>query len=120
MTKGRGRASVFDDSETIDIDLTAFAPKPASQPKPLQEQVKAISEAANFPSRQAAPAAKPPAKEKRTQRRYRTGRNVQFKAKASQETIDRFYALCDQNGWVMGFTLERAVAALERELKAKP
>jgi hypothetical protein len=117
--KGRGRASVFGASDEMDIDLSVFTPKPAAQPQsPTQEQVKAISEAANFPSRQAAPASKIPAKEKRTQRRYRTGRNVQFNAKASQETIDRFYAICDQNpGWVMGYTLERAVDALERELK---
>lgn len=122
MNKGRGgRASVFEDSETVEIDLSAFAPKPAAPlPLPSQEQVRAVSEASNFPSRQAATASKPATKEKREQRRYRTGRNVQFNAKASQETIDRFYAICDQNpGWVMGYTLERAVAALERELQAK-
>ena len=119
IEKGRGRASVFGDVEESDIDISGFTPKPvAAFPQPTQEQVKAVSEAANFPSRQAPAATKAtPPKEKRAQRRYRTGRNVQFNAKASQETIDRFYALCDQNpGWVMGYTLERAVEALEREL----
>jgi hypothetical protein len=117
--KGRGRASVFGSSDETDIDLSVFAPKPAvKEQAPTQEEVKAISEAANFPSRQAPPAAKTPVREKRAHRRHRTGRNVQFNAKASQETIDRFYALCDQNpGWVMGYTLERAVDALERELR---
>ena len=121
MSKGRGRASVFEDAETQEIDISVFAPKPAAPvPGPTQEQLRAVSEASNFPSRQASTAARPPTKEKRPQRRYRTGRNVQFNAKASQETIDRFYAICDQNpGWVMGYTLERAVAALERELKGK-
>jgi hypothetical protein len=120
MNKGRGgRASVFEDAEAQEIDLSAFAPKPAaSVPLPSQEQVRAVSEASNFPSRQATSVAKTVTKEKRPQRRYRTGRNVQFNAKASQDTIDRFYAICDQNpGWVMGYTLERAVDALERELR---
>lgn len=118
--KGRGRASVFDVLDEPDIDLSVFALKRASQqPSPTQDQVKAVSEAANFPSRQAPTAGKMPAKEHRTPRRHRTGRNVQFNAKASQQTIDRFYALCDQNpDWVMGYTLERAVDALERELEA--
>lgn len=118
---GKGRASVFEDADD-DIDLSAFAPKPAApspQAQPTQEQVKAVSEAANFPSREST---KPAAalKPKRAPRRYRTGRNVQFNAKAAQSTIDRFYALCDQNGWVLGYTLERAVEALERELKGQP
>jgi hypothetical protein len=117
--KGRGRASVFGTSDEPDIDLSAFAPKPATQKRPpTREEVKAISEAANFPSRQAPPVATITVKEKRKLRRHKTGRNVQFNAKATQETIDRFYALCDENpSWVMGYTLERAVDALERELR---
>ena len=115
---GKGRASIFDDAQdaAAAIDISGFAPKNsvASQ-APTQQQVKAVSEAVNFPSREGA---KPTGKPKREPRRYRTGRNVQFNAKALQTTIDRFYALCDQTGWVMGYTLQRAVDALERELKA--
>jgi hypothetical protein len=114
---GKGRASVFEDLEEPAIDISAFTARVAAPPSPTQEQVKAVSEAANFPSREVA---KPTGKAKRAPRRYRTGRNVQFNAKASQETIDRFYRICDRNpGWVMGYTLERAVDALEREL-ARP
>jgi hypothetical protein len=36
--------------------------------------------------------------------------------KVSQETVDTFYAISDRNGWVLGETLEHALAALEREL----
>ena len=114
------RASAFSDAEESTMDLSGFAPKPAVQTTlPSPAQVRAISEAANFPSRevqktkQATPGPRKP-------RRHRTGRNVQFNAKASQTTIDRFYALGDMKGWVLGYTLERAVDALERELKAKP
>lgn len=103
------RASIFDGDE---LDISGFAPRPgpdASAPPP--EQVRAIAEAAHFRSReQPAP---PP---KRVQRRHRTGRNVQFNVKASQETVDAFYAISDAKGWVLGETLEHALAALKREL----
>jgi hypothetical protein len=117
---GKSRASVFSDTEEGTIDISGFTPKPPERlPLPTQEQVKVISEASNFPSREV-PKQKLAAQGPRKPRRHRTGRNVQFNAKASQTTIDRFYALCDLKGWVMGFTLERAVDALEREMKAKP
>jgi hypothetical protein len=117
---GKSRASVFSDADGGPIDISSFAPKPAVQSTlPTQAQVKAISEAANFPSREV-PKPRQTNQGPRKPRRHRTGRNVQFNAKASQTTIDRFYALCDLKGWVLGYTLERAVDALERELKAKP
>jgi hypothetical protein len=112
------RASIFEEPE---IDISAFAPKPApdaAAPKP--EQVREVSEAAQFRSREpaapaiVAPIAPVPAK--REPRRHRTGRNVQFNVKASQETIDSFYAISDRQGWVLGETMEHALAALEREL----
>jgi hypothetical protein len=83
-----------------------------------------VAEAANFPSRQArdvlAPAAAAKSKTTREPRVHRTGRNVQFNVKASQETIDAFYAVTNANqGWVLGYTLERAIAALKRELETE-
>jgi len=117
---GKSRASVFSDTEEGNIDLSGFAPKPPIPTTlPSKEQVKAISEAVQFPSREV-PKTKQPSQGPRKPRRHRTGRNVQFNAKASQTTIDRFYALCDLKGWVLGYTLERAVDALEREMKARP
>jgi hypothetical protein len=109
------RASIFEDAD--DLDVSGFAPKAApDKAAPRAEEVREVSEAAKFRSRepQAAPA-KPPAA-KREQRRYRTGRNVQFNVKASQETVDAFYAISDRQGWVLGETLEHALAALERQL----
>jgi hypothetical protein len=115
MTKPR--ASIFEN--VPDVDLSNFAPKArADKQAPSQEQVKAVAEAANFPSRQAAApvSAKPSAK--RTGRVYRTGRNVQINVKVSQETLDAIYAVTDANeGWVLGYTLERAIETLQRELK---
>ncbi len=109
------RASIF---EEPDIDVSGFAPRPAPDTTaPRAEQVREVSEAAKFRSREpkaAHPEKQPPAK--REQRRYRTGRNVQFNVKASQNTVDAFYAISDRQGWVLGETLEHALAALEREL----
>jgi hypothetical protein len=120
------RASIFED--TLEVDVSDFSPKKRPDAKaPTQEQVRAVAEAANFPSRQArdvsAPAvaaAAAKSKTKREPRVHRTGRNVQFNVKASQETIDAFYAMTTANeGWVLGYTLERAIAALKRELESE-
>ena len=46
--------------------------------------------------------------------RRRTGRNIQLNIKVCAETIERFYAISDRHGWVLGETFERAIAALER------
>lgn len=118
MSTERKRASLFEEADADDIDLSGFA-QTTLPPRPTDEQIHAVSEAVNFPSREAS-APRPQAKEKPSPRRFRTGRNIQFNAKASRETIDRFYAICDRNEWVMGYTLERAVEALERELRTSP
>ena len=110
------RAKLFEE-DSADLDIAGFKPKPdAPRALPSQEEVRAVSEAVNFPSREAPKQPTKPTK-KRESRIHRTGRNVQFQAKATQSTIDRFYALCDQHDWRLGEALERAVDALERELK---
>lgn len=108
-----GRADIFDSGEP-DLDLTEFASKPAKGKKApaTREQVKAVTEANNFPSR--APA-KPHAEIHRRGRR--TGRNIQLNIKTTAETLNAFYRVSDSNNWLLGETFERALAALERELK---
>jgi hypothetical protein len=111
------RVSIFGEEEPEALDVGSFAPKAIIDAKaPAQEKVRAVSEAANFQSREPT-AAKATAKAKRVIRRYRTGRNVQFNIKAMQETVDAFYAMTEAQGWVLGFTLQKAVEALQRELK---
>ena len=109
------RASIF---ETEDLDVSGFAPRTGPDASaPLAEQVRAVAEAANFRSREsAAPTPNLVEAPKRVQRRHRTGRNVQFNVKASQQTVDSFYAISDAKGWVLGQTLEHALAALRREI----
>ena len=121
------RAKLFDGDD--DLDLTAFKPKAESdKAAPLLEQVREVSEAANFRSREPAkvtpelaanPAPAGVIKPRRQPRTHRTGRNVQFNVKASQDAIDAFYRISDEQGWVLGETLEHALSALERDLAAK-
>ena len=104
------RASPFEAEDTFDV--SGFAPKVASTAAARPEQVRAVSETANFRSREP----QPPVAARREPRRYRTGRNVQLNIKARSEAIEVFYALADREGWVLGEAFERAVAALGREL----
>ena len=114
----KSRASIFDD--VPDMDISGFAPKTTIDAKaPAAEQVRAVSEAAHFKSREAA-VPKPQTPSRRAARQYRTGRNVQFNMKARKEDVDTFYAITDAQGWVLGYTLERAMEALQRELSKKP
>ena len=118
------RASVFD--EGPEIDISGFEPRKIAKPVARPDEVKAISESANFvsrepvaPSPKAAPAARASRDAQREPiprepRRHRTGRNIQLNIKARAETIDRFYAIADRYGWVLGEAFERAIAALER------
>ena len=120
----KSRVSVFGGSEDGDIttlDVTSFAPKAQpDQHAPPAEKVRVVSQAAKFPSRDPS-AVKPEPKTKaakREPRRHRTGRNVQVSIKALAESVDRFYAITDAHpGWVLGYTFQRAIEALERELK---
>jgi len=108
------RAGVFDTED--DLDVSGFAPKPADRPAMKPEQVRAVSEAAQFQSREPKRITAPASPSKREPRRYRTGRNTQLNIKARTEAIEAFYAIADQHGWVLGETFERAIDALKRDL----
>jgi hypothetical protein len=99
------RAGVFDG-----LDLSGFTPQP-KQEKATAEKVRQVAEKAEFKSRE--PVQKKP---RRPQRVYRTGRNAQFNVKADPAVVDEFYAIAESQGWVLGLALEKAVAALRREV----
>jgi len=116
------RASIFDND--TDFDVSGFGPKKQGREgEASPEVVRAVSEASRVPSREPVTTAKHTSKTQGTSnrepRRYRTGRNVQLNIKVRAETLDSFYALADRQGWVLGEALERAVAALEKELSRR-
>src|ERR1700723_3432153 len=80
-----------------------FTTKPKKETPVTEEAIARIAEEHNFPSRQAAKAPKEP---KRKPRIYRTGRNQQFNAKATPETIQRFYKLADDKRVPLGELLK--------------
>ena len=113
------RAGLFEAED--DLDVSGFAPKKPKGAQPAAaEEVRAVSEASSFRSRE--PAARKPAptaRPKREPRLYRTGRNIQLNVKVRQETLDSLYEMSDQQGWVLGETLEHALEALRREFLAR-
>ena len=44
-----------------------------------------------------------------------SGMHICLRAPSTQ-AVDAFYAVTDAQGWVLGYTLERAIEALQREL----
>ncbi|QWT16930.1 hypothetical protein [Sphingobium xenophagum] len=115
-------------------DLDDFASDGAAKPVPA-EAIETIAKNAGFPSRKAgssgaretasetakapspspAPAAAPTSG--RAPRRHTTGRNRQINIKATEETIDEFYRIADKMGVPLGAVLERALAALAKDIE---
>lgn len=107
MSQDSGRHSPF-------ADLGDFVPK--RKPAPAnREEIRQVSEAENFRSREPLPQPTPVTR----RRRHRTGRNIQLNVKVDQATAEKFYRLADRGGWVLGVALERALEALEREMAAE-
>jgi hypothetical protein len=95
--------------------LSRFAPKPrAAAGRPSLADLQAQPESAKFVSREPVIAPVRPAPY-----RYRTGRNLQFNTRASQQTIDRFEALRERLNVSKAEVMERAIAALEREVEGQ-
>jgi hypothetical protein len=84
-------------------DPPKFATKPKQDKTVAEETIMQLAEENNFPSRQAA-----------RMRIQRTGRNQQFNAKATKETIDKIYKLANEMNVPLGELLRLAVDALER------
>jgi hypothetical protein len=90
-----GRVNPFNNLD----DPPVFATKPKSARPIEKESVARLAEEHNFPSRQAP---KTPRESRRKARTHRTGRNIQFNAKATPETMERFYRMADEKNVVLG------------------
>jgi len=124
------RTSIFaTPGEGKGVDVSGFAPKKAPAPRPAQEDIDQAAEGGRFHSREpiasshhdraAMPAAEevPQQSTRRQPMVYRTGRNVTFSAKTTRETVDRFYAIAEGQGWKANETFEKAIAALEEAIR---
>jgi hypothetical protein len=117
------RPSIFDDN----IDLTGFTPKAGPEPdaEPA-EKSRRIAEEGGFPSR--APVLRPPVPVRPAS--PKTGRTVLLNARITQRAHDRFHEIVAaeqaryEAGEIMhrvtlGEIVERALQALEREMKGQ-
>jgi len=93
-------------------DPPVFATKPKVDKPVPEEAIARIAEENRFPSRQATKQTKP---ERRKPRIHRTGRNVQFNAKITAETMNKIYKHADERKVPLGELLKLAMDALERE-----
>lgn len=119
-TTVKKRANLGFGSALDDLDADAWStPTPPPVPVP-EEKLRAVAEASGFQSREVKPERAPPKPKTppRARRVRRTGRSFQLNMKIREEDRDRFYALCDQENWVLGYGFQMAVEALERELNA--
>ena len=97
-----------------DFDVGGFAPQ-KPKPRANPDTVRQVAAQTGFSSRE--PEKPKPEKQPRRERRVRrTGRTEKFFCTADPAVIDQFYAIADRQDWVLGETLERAVAALTREI----
>jgi hypothetical protein len=117
------RPSIFDDS----VDLSGFAPKTGPEPDAVpSETSRRIAEEGGFPSR--APILQPPTAVRPPS--SKTGRTVLLNARITQRAHDRFHEIVAaeytryETGEIMhrvtlGEVVERALLALEREMKGQ-
>jgi hypothetical protein len=115
------RPSIFEN----DIDLSEFAPKTGPQPSAVTpETSRRIAEQSGFPSRAPVPVATPP------RHQPKTGRTVLLNARITQRAHDRYHQIVAaeharyEAGEIMhrvtlGEIVERALQALEREMKGQ-
>jgi hypothetical protein len=108
-----GRASIF---EKPKLDISGFTPRSDDEPRPRPEQLDELTRGSKFRSREAAEVQQI---NRIQQRRRRTGRNVQFNIRATQQVVDEFKALSESQDWPDGLTLENALRALKREMAGK-
>jgi hypothetical protein len=113
------RPSLGFGDELDNFDPTAWAPKTKpTLDKPSAAENKLAAEAAGFRSRESG-APDEPATKGRSQRRRRTGRNVQFNIKTRAETIEKFCRIADEREMGLGEAFEFATELLAQHHQAE-
>ncbi len=105
---------IFAEDDALNLDR--FKPKPpeaAARPGP--EDLRGIAERTKFVSRERQGTQQPAKVPLLRRGQHRTGRSATVTLKTTPDASNRFYALAQAHGWLIGEAFERAVAALERE-----
>jgi hypothetical protein len=125
MSKQRAEIGFGSSFETLDPDeWKPAAADAAASPKPPRDQIRKVARSAGFESREAPPAAIteqiPAAAAKPVRKRvpYTTGRNIQTNIKTRLQDDTEFKDISAAMKWPQGYTFQRAVEALKRELQA--
>jgi hypothetical protein len=119
------RPSIFASDDNI--DLSGFEPKKEPEKPVPAETVRRVSEEGGFPSRAPKPRAQPVPPPKRPVT-AKTGRTVLLNARVTQRAHDRFHEIIERERLryeagelthrvTLGEIVERALAALEREME---
>jgi len=111
MTKER--ASIFAGDEALDVSRRSRG-RARRKLRSARGRTWARSRGFPLPNPRAKPAVEPPTR--RPPRIHRAGRTMQFNARTTPQTVEALYAIADQEDWLVCETLERALAALQREL----
>jgi hypothetical protein len=106
--------NIFEGDDPLNLDR--FQPKPAgASDRPGPQELRGIAERTKFVSREGQGAAPPPVPLLR-RGQHRTGRTATLTLKTTPEYSNRFYALAEAQGWLIGETFERALDALEQQI----
>ena len=110
---------IFAEDDALNLDR--FKPKPphvADRPSP--EDLRGIAERTKFVSREGQGTQQPAKVPLLRRGQHRTGRSATVTLKTTPDASNRFYALAEAHGWLIGEAFERAVTALEREIAEGP
>jgi hypothetical protein len=109
---------IFAEDDALNLDR--FKPKPPAAGRPGPEDLRSIAERTKFVSREGQGTQQPAKVPLLRRGQHRTGRSATVTLKTTPDASNRFYALAQAHGWLIGEAFERAVAALERETAEGP
>ncbi|MGE0269609.1 MAG: stability/partitioning determinant [Candidatus Omnitrophota bacterium] len=120
MAKQRAEIGFSSSLEDFNPEEWKPKPEPRSGNKSVPaEDIQKVAKASGFNSREAVAVEEPPPQLARNRRVYRTGRTEQINLKIREEDRAVFYDIANEHSWVLGYTFQRAIEALQRELQAE-
>lgn len=107
----------------LSLDMSDLVGEKKTKERPSMEQINRDAAAAGFTTLHAPRPVDPPlntisTEPRRRGRKRTTNRNTQFTVKLKSETNDAIYNMADELDCVVAEVIERAMAALEREIAA--